>query len=270
MSKKRVIFTLLFDGSDFVLSRNFRLQKVGNLDWLRKNYQFEKTARSIDELIVLNVCRSESSINDFAQALKTITFGCFVPVTAGGGVRSLEDATLLLRSGADKIVLNTLLHTDPEIVTRIAQKFGKQCVVASIDILKLEDAGYKLFYENGATLSQFDAQSVLSQICESPVGEIYLNSINQDGTGNGYDLGMLDLLPDSCSKPVIVAGGVGNFTHLDEGLKDSRVSAVATAHLFNFVGNGLESARNKLSALGHEFPKWNYPMDLHEIDGRDK
>jgi cyclase len=97
-----------------------------------------------------------------------------------------------------------------------------------------------------------------------------LNSINQDGTGNGYDLGMLDLLPDSCSKPVIVAGGVGNFTHLDEGLKDSRVSAVATAHLFNFVGNGLESARNKLSALGHEFPKWNYPMYLHEIDGRDK
>ena len=109
MLKKRIIFTLLYENNNFMLSRNFRLQKVGNLDWLKKNYNFSKISFFIDELIVIDVSRSDSNTDLFCQNLKSLTADSFVPVTAGGGIRNFEQATKLLNSGADKIILNTSL-----------------------------------------------------------------------------------------------------------------------------------------------------------------
>jgi len=107
MLKKRMIFTLLYNHGAFMLSRNFRLQKVGGLSWLKKNYDFSQVAFSIDELIVLDVSRGERDLAQFCEHLKGLADGCFVPIAAGGGVRSLADARMLLRSGADKVVVNT-------------------------------------------------------------------------------------------------------------------------------------------------------------------
>src|SRR5687768_4666363 len=109
MLKKRMIFTLLYDNGSFMLSRNFRLQKVGDLRWLQKNYNFSSIAFSIDELIVLDVTRGERNNAIFCDHLKKLTEGCFIPIAAGGGIRSVEYAKMLLRSGADKVVINTPL-----------------------------------------------------------------------------------------------------------------------------------------------------------------
>jgi cyclase len=256
--KKRLVFTLLYDGDGFVLSRNFRLQRVGNLSWLQKNYNFENTARSIDELIVLDVTREKSDLKAFSEVLKSLSKGCFMPISAGGGIRSIEDAGVLLKSGADKVVMNTMLITNYNLVQQIANKYGKQCIVASIDVKREVDGQFAQYIDSGKIKSVDDPRLILERLQDGPIGEIYLNSMDRDGTGQGYDMGTLELLPTNCTKPVILAGGVGNSNHLDLGLRDNRVDAVATAHLFNFVGSGLESARNNLFSAGHKFPTWNF------------
>jgi imidazole glycerol-phosphate synthase subunit HisF len=254
--KKRLIFTLLFDGTYFVLSRNFRLQTVGDLLWLQKNYNFENTARSIDELVVLNVSREKSDLKTFSEAVRSLSKGCFVPISAGGGIRSIEDAGVLLKSGADKVVINTMLITDCNLVQQIANKYGKQCIVASIDVKRSPQGRFIQYIDSGKTQLSDDPRLILQRLQDGPIGEIYLNSMDRDGTGQGYDMDILELLPINCTKPVILAGGVGNSIHLDLGLRDNRVDAVATAHLFNFVGDGLKIARSKLIDHGHPFPLW--------------
>ena len=243
-----------------MLSRNFRLQKVGNLKWLQNNYNFSHISFSIDELIVLDVTRGERDSEAFFDALKALTEGCFVPIAAGGGVRTIECARSLLRSGADKVVVNTPLCDNKAFIDGLASEFGQQCVVASIDIKRESDGSYQAWVESGSRCLEGSAAHWIEQVTNNAVGEIYLNSIDHDGTGQGYDLQLLDQLPLGMSKPVILAGGVGNSTHLAEGLADSRVDAVATAHLFNFVGDGLKQTRQSLIAGGFVLPVWDIQL----------
>lgn len=258
MLKKRLIFTLLFDGIGFVLSRNFRLQRVGDLQWLQSNYNFENTARSIDELIILNVARGTKDLGNFLEAVKILSKGCFVPISAGGGICCIDDAGALLKSGADKVVINTLLIKNYGFVQQIANRYGKQCIVASIDVKRSQDGRFTQYIDSGATQLSDDPRLLLERLQDGPVGEIYLNSMDRDGTGQGYDMNTLELLPTNFTKPVILAGGVGNSSHLDLGLRDNRVDAAATAHLYNFVGDGLKTARSKLKSLGHDLSTWDF------------
>lgn len=257
MLKKRLIFALLYHKGHFMLSRNFRLQKVGDLRWLQKNYDFSHISFSIDELIVLDVTRGARDTQKFCEHLKSLTEGCFVPIAAGGGIRTVEDARVLLRSGADKVVINTSLYGDRGFIGELAREFGQQCVVASMDVKQSASTGYRVWAENGSRCLEGTAAQWLEKISQCAVGEIYLNSINRDGTGQGYALDLLDLLPSPTRQPVILAGGAGNFQHLAEGLADERVDAVATAHLFNFVGSGLQQARRSLLSRGFDLPVWN-------------
>jgi cyclase len=257
MLKKRLIFTLLYDHGSFMLSRNFRLQKVGNLEWLKKNYDFSHISCFIDELVVLDVTRGDKNLDNFCSSLKLLTDGCFVPISAGGGVNSTESARTLLRSGADKVVVNSGLYGNTGLVEELASEFGQQCLIGSMDIKATVGGGYQVWSENGMKSEPDSAKYLIERISNDSVGEIYLNSMDRDGTGQGFDFGLLDLLPDRFSKPVILAGGAGNANHLFEGLSDSRVDAVATANLFNFVGNGLQEARNSLLSDGIELPMWN-------------
>lgn len=260
MLKKRLIFTLLYNQGQFMLSRNFRLQKVGDLKWLQTNYNFSHISFSIDELIVLDVTRGEKNTEAFCGALKLLAEGCFVPIAAGGGVRTIEHARTLLRSGADKVVVNTPLYENNDVINELASEFGQQCVVASMDIKRAPDGSYQAWSECGSKCLEGSASHWIELVANAAVGEIYLNSIDRDGTGQGYDLQLLDQLPLDMPKPVILAGGVGNATHLAEGLADPRVDAVATAHLFNFVGDGLKQARTSLIAGGIILPVWDIQL----------
>lgn len=263
MLRKRLIFTLLFSDGHFVLSRNFRLQKVGNLDWLKKNYNFSKIAFSIDELVVLDVSRGAKNSSLFCEALKSISEGCFVPIAAGGGIRSVSDAHNLLRSGADKVVVNTPLYGDQILINELSKNFGQQCIVGSVDLKSYEGSDYRLYKNSGSEFIKESPSLMLKEILDASIGELYLNSIDRDGTGQGYDLKMLDLLPLEVKKPVIIAGGVGNAKHIIEGLSDRRVDASATAHLFNFVGDGLKQAREAVINSGLDLPLWNENLQIN-------
>jgi imidazole glycerol-phosphate synthase subunit HisF len=256
MLRKRIIFTLIYSNGFFMLSRNFRLQKVGNLKWLETNYKFQKTSFSIDELIVLNATKENKSIEDFASTVNNLVHNVFIPIAAGGGIRRIEDAELLFSSGADKIVLNTILSDKPEIVTELVSKYGSQSIVACIDYKK--NGKYnEVFIKDGTKKIKRTLEEYLKYVIGLNVGEIYLNSIDQDGTGFGYDIQTIKKLQSKIPIPLIIAGGAGNESHLEEGITEEGVNAVATANLFNFVGDGLPNARISILKNGENIANWN-------------
>lgn len=258
MLLKRIIFTLLYDDGAFVLSRNFKLQKVGDLTWLNTNYNFSSVAYHIDELVVLDVTREDRNIDRFCQALSELSRQVFIPISAGGGITSLTDAQKLLRSGADKLVINTALFEQPSLVKKLADQFGQQCIVGSVDFSKRSSSEYTVYIKNGSTVVNDYKDAITKLINEKVLGEVYFNSIDQDGTGNGYDFGLVDIFPE-LTVPVVIAGGVGNAKHLEAGLKNQRINAVATAHLFNFIGDGLKQSRDYLKGCGFELASWEVP-----------
>jgi cyclase len=257
MLRKRIIFTLIYNDTFFTQSRNFRLQKVGNLDWLEKNYQFRKIAFSLDELIVLNASRTGRSITEFAFMISRLVQDVFIPICAGGGIRSMDDAQLLFNSGADKISVNTILWENPSLVEEIVKRYGSQSVVASVDY-KTINGDTEVYIENGTKKLALTLQQYLDHIETLDIGEIYLNSIDKDGTGFGYDLATILDVCKKIKKPLIIAGGAGNEKHLEEGLGINEVSAVATANLFNFIGNGLPNARRKIIGMGLNIADWGH------------
>ena len=265
MLKKRLIFTLLYSSGLFMLSRNFRLQAVGNLDWLQRNYDFSRISNYIDELVVLDVTREKRNLDEFCEVLKSITLNNFVPITAGGGVKDVDSARKLLRSGADKIMINSGIFNKSNLASVLSEDFGQQCVVGSIDLKRSRSGEFQVWSEDGGKLNDVPARELLKRVLKESVGEIYLNSMDRDGTGQGLDLEILELLPERVSKPIILAGGAGNSSHLVVGLEDSRVDAVATANLFNFIGEGLKKARQELVSCGIVLPMWDLEFrTMHE------
>jgi cyclase len=252
--KKRLIFTLLYEKGSFVLSRNFRTQKIGDINWLHKNYNFAKVASHIDELIVINVSRDAEFDDHFRSTLSELLSGVFVPMTAGGGVRSLHDAESLFAAGADKILVNYAIHHDVDLVGSLAEKYGQQAVVGSLDV-RVIDGAHHVFSDKGSSPEPLD--NYLALLDAGHIGEVYLNSIDRDGTGNGMDLSSLSALGDSSPIPVILAGGAGKPAHLSEAIASPAVNAVATANLLNFVGDGLRKTRVAIRKAGIDLAQWD-------------
>jgi cyclase len=255
MLRKRIIFTLIYSEGQFMQSRNFRLQKVGSLQWLNKNYKFQNISFAIDELILLNASRGNKNLIEFAETLSNIVNEVFIPISAGGGIKTLEDAELLFKSGADKIVINSLLIQDPTIIKELVNNYGSQSVVASIDC-KLISGTHEIFIKDGTLPIERSLEDYIKYLEELGIGEIYLNSIDKDGTGFGYDKVLIESVKNLTTLPLIIAGGAGNESHLADFLKIDHVSAVATANLFNFIGDGLPKARKNLLTKGFNLAKW--------------
>ena len=209
-------------------SRNFRIQKVGNIGWLEKNYKFQSIASSLDELIVLNATKTKKSVAEFALTISDLVNNVFIPIAAGGGIKTLEDAEILFHNGADKIVLNSVLVENPEFVKKLVRQYGSQSIIASIDYKKVNGI-CEVYINNGTFKIQMPVKEYLEYLDMLEVGEFYLNSIEKDGTGFGYDFETIKSIEKNIKRPL-----------------RENVSAVATANLFNFIGDGLPRARIRL------------------------
>ena len=152
--------------------------------------------------------------------------------------------------------MNSALHSNKPLISELAQEFGRQCIIASVDCKQIEDKFY-IATNNGSNMTDLTLTKFLKQCSDLAIGEICINSIDRDGTGNGFQIELLDCLPELFEIPVIISGGVGNYSHLAEGLNDARVDAVATANLLNFMGDGLASARAQLVNLGIDLPNFD-------------
>lgn len=255
MLRDRLIFSLIYNAGAFMQSRNFRLQRVGDINWLERNYKFQKISFSLDELIVVDATKDNKDIKKFSEAVKRLVNDVFIPVAAGGGIRQLEDAELLFNNGADKVILNSALYETPELAKSIIEKYGAQSLVASVDY-KLVDEVPVVYIKDGSVPIGMSLDEYLTYLEALGVGEILLNSIQQDGTGFGYDLSTIQKYGQSISAPLLIMGGAGNERHLLDGLKQDGVSAVVTANLFNFIGNGLPNARKYMLESNANLARW--------------
>ncbi len=266
MLKKRIIFTLLYCDGFFVHSRNFNLQRVGDVIWLEKNYNFKKISYYIDELIILDISRNNKNSEKFIKNLKSITKFCFMPISAGGGIEKFDDVKKLLSNGADKVVINTNLELD--LLKKVSKTYGEQSIIASLDFKK--DKGKQFIYKkNGSRKLDTSPKKYISEIIRYPVGEILLNSIDRDGTGNGLDFELLNHIPTNLNKSLIISGGCGNYKHLVDGLKNNKIDAVSTANLLNFVGDGLKIAREEILKNKFLLPSWEVDT-IQKLEGRFK
>lgn len=255
MPRKRLIFTLLYQDGYFWLSRNFRLQRVGDAQWLNEQYNFSRISSSIDELVILDVSRNNRDSERFINDVLFVTSNCFLPLTLGGGIRCLDDAHYYICNGADKILLNSPIRSNPSLMYDLVSRYGSQCVIASVDF-KYSDGNYTVYLDNGSRPIEEHLLDYLHYLQELRVGEIYLNSIDQDGTGQGYFLQLFTDLDLKLGVPLILAGGAGNEKHLLSGISVEGVDAVATANLFNFIGDGLPNARQLLLRNSVDLAVW--------------
>lgn len=260
MLKKRLIFTLLYDQGQYMLSRNFRLQEVGDLEWLKSHYNFDAITFSIDELIVLNVSRSPLDIKKFSDDIIQLSKNCFLPIAVGGGLETLEHAYALLNSNADKLVVNRALFKKPDFVSQLARQFGSQCVIASLDCKKT-DKGYEVFTDSGSENTGKTIEEAIMHVQDLGAGEIYLTSIDRDGTGFGCDLELLERAALIAHVPLIISGGVGKNQHFLDCFKHDDISAVSTANIYNFIVDGLMKARRYLQENKVPLVSWNHSIE---------
>ncbi len=257
MLKKRIIFVLFYKDGAFHLSRNFRLQRVGNVDWLLDKFNFFSIGSYVDELIVLDVSNSlgkQNNSNEMLADVQRLMSGIFVPLTIGGGIRSQEQAEGFFQAGADKISLNWALVNDQALVKKLVKRYGTQAIVASVDVKKSSDSWD--VYTGGASLRCGSLLHVLSCIDELNVGEVLLTSIDRDGTAEGLDVALYENERlYTLNIPIIACGGVGRPDHVSKVFASTRISAVATGNLFNFIGTGFVELRQKVADCHHDVRK---------------
>lgn len=223
-----------------------------------ENYEFKSITRSIDELIILNVARGEIDWPDFLTTVQKLVRQCFMPVAVGGGIRSSDQARQLFENGADKVILNSAFFKNPDLTETLAKSYGAQSIVASIDFRRDDTGNTRVFIDSGATDANTNLATAVSFVADRGAGEIYLTSIDRDGTGMGYDIPALEIAHASCHLPIIAAGGADTSHQLAAGILSGFASAVSTAHLFNFMCDGLQDARHQLITDGIPLSKWNF------------
>ena len=255
MLKKRLIFTLLYKDGGFYLSRNYRLQRVGGVEWLEANYKFSDVAESIDELVIIDVSRGIPEKDVFCSVVSRITQDIFIPLVLGGSIKTVQDVDVLVRNGADKVIINTLISEDQSVVKELVGIYGSQCIIASVDY-RIIDGDVFLYSEQGKKKLEYSLEEYLALLSDLGIGEVFLNSIDRDGTGQGYTLDIAKRVVEVSKLPVVLAGGAGNQYHFEEGLTIKGIDGVSTANLFNFIGDGLPQARKYLLNKGINMAKW--------------
>ena len=242
---KRLIFCLLFKDNHFQLSRNFTLQSVGDIKWIKNNFSFDETCKSIDEIMFIHAKNnpSQDEKKTFLKTVNNLRKKLFIPIGIGGGIRTIDDVRSYFEAGADKIILNTSFY-DKRLLIDLSNKYGVQSISAMIDYKN--EKSKRAIYTNSSTkkLNFFDEYKLLN-FQKDNIGDLIFNSIDRDGTGQGLDLGISKKVK-KISNPIILMGGAGKSDHIIKSLKLNNINGVATSNIFNFLGKGLSSVREKL------------------------
>lgn len=206
-------------------------------------------AAGADELTFLDIGASHEGRDTIIDVVRRTAEVCFMPLTVGGGVRSPDDARALLLAGADKVAVNSAAVARPELVADIADRFGSQCVTASVDARRVEGR-WEVFTHGGRRATGIDAVEHALKLAELGAGELLVTSMDRDGTRDGYDLDLIRTIADAVSVPVVASGGVGTLDHLVAGVTQGHASAVLAASIFHFGEASVADAHAALAAAG--------------------
>ncbi|AYO78613.1 MULTISPECIES: imidazole glycerol phosphate synthase subunit HisF [Sphingobium] len=207
-------------------------------------------AAGADELCFLDITATHEARGTILDVVRRTAEVCFMPVTVGGGVRSAEDARALLLAGADKVAVNSAAVARPELVADIADRFGAQCIVGSVDARKVGEGKWEIFTHGGRKPTGIDALEHALRLAELGAGELLVTSMDGDGTKQGYDLALTRMIADAVSIPVIASGGVGTLDHLVAGVVEGHASAVLAASIFHFGQHNIAEAHQALARAG--------------------
>ncbi|MDH5747937.1 MAG: imidazole glycerol phosphate synthase subunit HisF [Rhodospirillales bacterium] len=203
-----------------------------------------------DELTFLDITASHEDRDTIFDVVAHTAEECFMPLTVGGGVRTLDDIRKLLLAGADKVSINTAAVKRPEFVREAAEKFGSQCIVVSVDAKSVGQDKYEIFTHGGREATGIDAVEWSRRMTEFGAGEILLTSMDRDGTKQGFNLPLTRAISDAVSVPVIASGGVGTLEHMVEGVRDGHASAVLAASIFHFGTFSIREAKEYMRDAG--------------------
>ncbi|MFZ5796719.1 MAG: imidazole glycerol phosphate synthase subunit HisF [Sphingomonas sp.] len=206
-------------------------------------------AAGADELCFLDITASHEARGTILDVVRRTAEVCFMPLTVGGGVRSVEDARALLLAGADKVAINSAAVARPELVADLADRFGSQCVVASVDARRV-DNGWEVFTHGGRRATGIDAVAHALRLAELGAGELLVTSMDRDGTRQGFDLALTRTIADQVRVPVVASGGVGGLSDLVAGISEGHASAVLAASIFHFGEASIADAHAALAAAG--------------------
>lgn len=245
--KLRVMPTILYNGCELVKGVKFDSWRcVGSVMQSVKVYNM----RDVDELVFLDIqATTEHRKPDF-KLIDEMADECFMPLTVGGGITTLKDVETLFNVGADKIVINTQAHSNPDIVQQISEEFGSQCAVISIDVRKKFDGNYEIFTHSGTYATRKDPVVFAQEMERRGAGEILLTSIDLDGTMSGYDIYLIKKVSDTVTIPVIASGGAGDYSDMLQVITQGGASAVAAASIFHFTHQTPLEAKKYLAQYG--------------------
>jgi len=241
MSNVRLIARLDIKGANLIKGVHLEgLRVVGNPNEFAMNYY----SQGADELIYMDTVASLYGRNNLSDIVKTTAENVFIPITVGGGIRSVDDVKQLLRCGADKVAINTAATKNPVLITEIARKFGSQCVVLSIEAMRTADGRWEVMTDNGREHTGMDVIDWARNGQEFGAGEILLTSIEQEGTRKGFDINLVKQVSEAVSIPVIASGGMGKLEDLSEVVTLGKADAVAMADVLHYKRLTFPEIRN--------------------------
>ncbi|MEC7915663.1 MAG: imidazole glycerol phosphate synthase subunit HisF [Actinomycetota bacterium] len=247
MKSVRVIPCLDVDRGRVVKGVNFvGLRDAGDPVELAARYD----AEGADEVVFLDITASSDNRHTIVELAERVAEEVFIPFTIGGGVRTVDDARVLLRAGADKVSVNSAAVKDPSLIENLAAAFGSQCVVVAIDAKGNEDESWNVYVNGGREDTGLGAVAWAQEVAELGAGEILLTSMDGDGTRNGYDLELTRAVVEAVKVPVIASGGVGTLDHLVSGAIDGGADALLAASIFHFGEYSVRAAKEALLAAG--------------------
>ncbi len=249
MLAKRIIPCLDVNAGRVVKGVNFvELRDAGDPVEVARRYDDQ----GADEITFLDITASSDARDIILHVVEQVAEQVFIPLTVGGGVRTVDDVRRLLNAGADKVSINTAAVNNPQVVADASGKVGSQCIVVAIDAKQVEPGRWEVFTHGGRNRTGLDAVEWARKVESMGAGEILLTSMDRDGTKNGFDLGLTRAVSDAVRIPVIASGGVGNLSHLADGVSEGRADAVLAASIFHFGEHTVREAKELMRARGIE------------------
>jgi len=250
---KRIIPCLDVDNGRVVKGVQFvDIRDAGDPVEVAKRYD----QQGADEITFLDITATHHNRGTMVEVVEQVASQVFIPLTVGGGIRTVDDIRRMLNAGADKVGINSAAVTNPEFVREAAQRFGSQCIVVAIDAKRVsgdgEPARWEIFTHGGRTATGIDAIEWAKKMVDFGAGEILLTSMDRDGTKSGFDLELTRAVSDAVAVPVIASGGVGQLQDLTDGVKLGRADAVLAASIFHFGEHTVQEAKQQMASQGLE------------------